>query len=237
MAKKKSTDGNNHLLVNETNFSVIESYKAIRANINFTVTAQGCKKIMVCSPHSGEGKSTTCVNLAITIAQTGASVLLIDCDLRRPSVHKLLKINNDVGMSHYLSNMLAIPEIVKETNISYLNVITAGVIPPNPSELLASPKIGELFEEIEKRFIDYIIIDTAPICIVSDVLPMSKLCNGVILIVNHMETKHPSIKEALEKLNFAGANVVGMILNKIKIKHNYKSYKNYYGKYNDEDEN
>jgi len=232
--KKNTIDNNFHIITDETNFNIIESYKAIRANINFAVPSPGCKKIMICSSYSGEGKTTTCVNLALTIAQTGASVLLIDCDLRRSRVHKLLNIKNDTGITNYLSSAIKLDEIVKDTNIPNLKVITAGAIPPNPAELLATPKMAELFSEIE-NITDYIMIDTPPICIVSDALPLAKLCDGVILIVNHMETLHPHIKESLEKLNFAGANVVGMILNKIKIKNKYKSYKKYnkygYNKY------
>ena len=215
-----------HMINDDTNFSIIEAYKAIRANINFAIPSQGCKKIMICSSFSGEGKTTTCINLAITIAQTGVSVLLIDCDLRRARVHTLLNENNTFGVSNYLSNMIQLDRIIKETHIPNFKVITSGSIPPNPAELLASPKMGELLAETEKMM-DYIIIDTPPVCIVSDALPVAKLCNGVILIVNHMETTHTQIKESLEKLKFAGANVVGMILNNIKIKHAFKSYKKY----------
>ena len=229
--KKKAVDNTAHILTSETNFSVAEAYKAIRANINFAIPKQGCKKVMICSSYSNEGKTTTSVNLALTIAQTNATVLLIDCDLRRASVHKYLNItDNEIGISSYLSNMATLEQIVKDTDVPNVKVITSGIIPPNPAELLAGPKMKELLHEVETAT-DYVIIDTPPLCIVSDALPLSKLCDGVILIVNHMETTHPHIKESLEKLSFAGANVAGMILNKIKINRTYKSYKKY-GKYN-----
>ena len=228
-SKKKTKERGVHLITDEKNFSIIEAYKAIRANINFAVTSPGCKKIMVCSSYSGEGKTTTCVNLAVTIAQTGASVLLIDADMRKPRIHNFLNINNETGLSGYLSNMTSLNSVIKDTDIHNLKVITSGIIPPNPAELLASPKMEKLFGEVE-GVTDYIIIDTPPVCIVSDVLPLSKICDGVILIVSHMETLHPQIKEALEKLHFAGANVIGMILNKVKINHASKYYSKY-GKY------
>ncbi|MCL2774271.1 MAG: CpsD/CapB family tyrosine-protein kinase [Oscillospiraceae bacterium] len=260
--KKNTANGNLNILTDETNFSVVEAYKAVRANINFAIPVQGCKKVMLCSSYSGEGKTTTCINIAITIAQTGASVLLIDGDLRKSSVHKYLNLNNNIGLSNYLSNMADIEHIINDTHIPNLKVITSGSTPPNPAELLASNKMGELFSVLEKRELsiiqmsettsdvikrtkdvikyDYIIIDTPPICVVSDALPLSKLCDGVILVVSHMETTHTNVKESLEKLNFAGANVVGMILNKIKINHTYKSYKNYkykyYKEYKDEED-
>ena len=228
-SKKKKTDNTSGALTDEIHFGVIESYKEIRANINFAVTSKGCKKVLICSAYNGEGKTTVCANLAITIAQTGASVALIDCDLRKPKIHKLLDADNESGVSNYLSNMAEFNEILKDTEVPNLRIITSGSIPPNPAELLATPKMADLLSKTG-RIAEYIIIDTPPVCIVSDALPMSKLCDGVILTVNHMETKHPHIKDALEKMNFAGANVVGMILNKIKISRTYKSYKKY-GKY------
>jgi len=224
---KKTASEISRIISDQTGFAIVESYKAIRANINFAVPKQGCKKIMICSSYSGEGKTTTCINLAITIAQTGASVLLIDCDLRRANVHTALKIGNGAGVSNYLSGMADMDDIINASEIPNLRVATSGDIPPNPAELLARPNVGTMLKEMEEGA-DYILIDTPPVCVVSDVLPMSKMCDGVILVVSHMETKHPNIREALDKLNFAGASIVGMILNKIKIKYNYKSYYNNY---------
>lgn len=216
------------LLINEkTNFNIIESYKSIRANINFAFTNKGCKKIMMCSSYSSEGKTTTCINLAITIAQTGSQVLLIDCDLRKPKIHDYLDIENDEGLTNFLSNMAELEDVVKTTKIDNLSVITSGTIPPNPAELLMSSKFEQILK-IASQITDYIIIDTPPLCVVSDALPISKQCDGVILIVKHLQSKHPLIQEALEKLNFAGANIAGIILNSVKISTNKK----YYSKYN-----
>lgn len=225
--KEKNLHSENvNVITDKTNYRIVESYKSLRANINFAIPSAGCKKIMISSSYSGEGKTTTCINLGVTIAQTGASVVLIDCDLRRPKIHKYLNIDNNIGISSYLSNMAELEKIIKDTDISNLKVITVGITPPNPAELISGAKMKELLEEIEK-IADYIIIDTPPICIVSDALPLSKLCDGVILMVRHMQTTHTNIKESLEKLNFAGAHVIGMVLNGIKIKHNYKSYNKY----------
>lgn len=214
------------MITDDTNPSVIESYKAVRANINFAVPNEGCKKIMICSSYSGEGKTTTCVNLAISIAQTGLRVLLIDCDLRKSRIHEFFDLDNENGLSNYLSNVLELDECLKATHIENLCVIPAGTTPPNPAELLMSPKFIKIFEIFENTF-DYIIIDTAPICVVSDALPLSKLCDGVILVAQHLETTHPHIRECLNKLNFAQAKVAGIILNGVDIKYKNK----YYGKY------
>ena len=236
--KKFDEDDNLRIITKEANFSIRESYKAIRANINFAVPNEGCKKIMICSSFSGEGKTTTCVNLAISIAQTGAEVLLIDCDLRRSRVHEFFDLENERGLSNYLSSVLDIDDIVQETDIEELNVISSGTVPPNPSELLTNPKIDALLARVSKLY-DYIIIDTPPVCVVSDALPLSKQCDGVILVVKHRETTHKNIRESLDKLSFADAKVIGMVLNGIKLTHEYKTYGKYgkYNKYNDDSKN
>jgi len=229
--KRKNPDEDEapRIITDIPNFGVRESYKAIRANINFAVSKAGCKKIMICSSFSGEGKTTTCVNLAITVAETGEQVLLIDCDLRRSRVHKFFNLENELGLSNFLSNSAELEDIVQETHIPNLSIISAGGVPPNPAELLTKPKMESLLNAMSK-LADYIFIDTPPVCVVSDALPLSKKCDGVILVVKHMGTTHPSIKESLEKLKFSGANVVGMILNGIKIEKSYKMYGKY-GKY------
>lgn len=244
-SKQKGNENYTSKIITENkNFSIIEAYKAIRANLNFAITNPGCKKIMICSSYSGEGKTTTCVNLAITIAETNSSVLLIDCDLRKSRIHKMLDLDNEIGISAYLSNRAELTDVIKETTIPNLNVITSGKTPPNPAELLSNGKMEELFK-ICGHIADYIILDTPPLCVVSDALPLSKKCDGVILVVQHMKTTHPGIKEAISKLKFAEANIAGMILNDIKINGNYKSFQKY-GKYyknsyayreNDEKEN
>lgn len=228
MKHKDTNPDMNNILTENSHFSVVEAYKVLRANINFAIPKTDCKKIMICSSYSREGKTTTCVNLAITIAQTGAEVLLIDCDLRRSRLHELLNLSNDTGISNYLSNQADIQDIIKDTHIPSLHVITAGDISPNPAELLSSSKMVSLFEEFQ-GIIDYLIIDTPPICVVADALPLLKICDGVILVVRHLVTSHNNIKEALEKLNFAGANVIGMILNGIEIKRSSKKYGKYGG--------
>jgi len=228
--KKFDEDDKLRIITKETNFSIKESYKAIRANINFAVPNEGCKKIMICSSFSGEGKTTTCVNLAISIAQTGSEVLLIDCDMRRSRIHEFFALENERGLSNYLSSALDMDDIVQETSIEELNIISAGTVPPNPAELLANPKIDALLARVSKLY-DYIILDTPPVCVVSDALPLSKKCDGVILIVKHRETMHKSIRDSLDKLSFAGAKVIGMVLNGIKLTREYKSYGKY-GKYN-----
>jgi capsular exopolysaccharide family len=224
--KKNDEDASLHLITAIDNFGIKESYKAIRANINFAVPEEGCKKIMVCSAFASEGKSTTCVNLAMTVAETEAKVVVIDCDLRRSRVHKFFNLDNKLGLSNYLAGKCTFDELVRDSGVPFLKVISAGTIPPNPAELLTLAKMDELLAELAKDA-DYIFFDTPPVCVVSDALPLSAKCHGVILVVKHMITTHPNIRESLDKLKFAGANVVGIILNGIKLDKAYKSYGKY----------
>jgi capsular exopolysaccharide synthesis family protein len=221
---------NAQILTDNVRFGVKEAYMSIRVNLNFAFPEAGCKKIIICSPYEKEGKSTTCVNLAITIANSGSNVLLLDCDLRKPNIHNLLGITNDQGVSDFLSNQCKVTNIVNDTHIPSLKVITGGRIPPNPAELLAGARMSKLFDAFSEIF-DYIIIDTPPICVVADALPLSKLCDGVIMVVRHLSTTHSNLRVAFEKFKYADANVVGIILNKVKIKHDMKGYyknKSYY---------
>lgn len=206
------------------NFGTVEAYKAIRTNLNFAVPQKGCKKIMVCSALNGEGKTTTSVNIAITIAQTGASTIILDCDLRKSRVHRMFGQINQAGISNVLSGMCQLDEAIRDTSKANLKMITAGTLPPNPAELLASHAMEELLTELEKRF-EYIILDTPPINLVSDALPVSKLCDGVTLVVKHKSSTHPATVDALKNLKFAGANVVGFVLNGVESGETYKASK------------
>ena len=227
--KIKDEDYTPRVINDIPSFIIKESYKTIRANINFALPVPRCKKIMICSSFTSEGKTTTCVNLAITVAETGKKVLIIDCDLRRSKVHKFFNMENEIGLSHFLSNDAELDDIIQETNIVNLDFISAGGTHPNPAELLTKRKMGKLIDALAEVF-DYIFIDTPPICVVSDALPLAKICDGVVLVVKHKRTTHSEIKESLEKLEFAQANVIGMILNGIQIEQNYKMYGKY-GKY------
>lgn len=226
MKNKKRSGRENNIIGSDTRFAVTEGYKEIRANIGFAIPKQGSKVIMVTSAVIGEGKTTTAVNLSITIAQTGARVLIIDADMRKPRTHVMLGVKAGYGLSNYLSNMAGLDDVIRDTSMASLKCISAGTIPPNPGELLSSPKMKETFDCLRSSF-DYIILDTPPVCIVADALPIAKLCDGVVLVVKQMYSTYPTIYEAIEKLKFADANVAGMILNDI----HFEGSRGYYTKY------
>jgi capsular exopolysaccharide synthesis family protein len=205
-------------------FHVREAYKALRTNLIFSLSADGCKKIAVTSALASEGKSTNCLNMAITFAEMEAKVLVIDCDLRRPNLAKLMDAQNTAGLSNYLVGLNSIKEIVNKSSYDNLSYITAGNIPPNPVELLSSANMGKLLEELEKDF-DYIFFDTPPVNLVIDTAVVSKYVHGVVLVTLQNSTDKESIRYALNQLNFVGAKVLGFILNGVVFSNN-GSYKN-----------
>lgn len=223
-----SAEQEKNLILNESaGFHVKEAYKAARTNIMFSIAEKGCKKIAVTSSFSGEGKSTTCLNLAITFAQTGSKVIVIDADLRKPTIHRKLDVENTKGLAHLLGHFNEIEEVITPTIYENLDVITSGHIPPNPVELLASETMSGILDTLSEKY-DYIFIDTPPLNVVTDATVLSKAVSGTVLVVRQGLTHHKDIQDALSKLEFANAKVLGIVLHGIKEKQ-----RSYYGKYSD----
>jgi capsular exopolysaccharide synthesis family protein len=215
------------ILKEDTKFVIKEAYNSLRTNLRFTLRKDNCKKLLISSPIPEEGKSTTSTNLAITIAQTGAKVLLLDCDLRKGRLHSFFKVNSTPGISDVLSGMFDEVEAIQDTQYENLQVITLGIIPPNPTELLASVQMEELIRRLEKKY-DYIIIDSPPVNVVSDALSLVKMVDGVILVVREGITSHSNITSALTKYKFAEANVLGFVINVVSLNQGNKSKSQYY---------
>ncbi len=217
------------VLSNKTSFQVKEAYKALRTNIIFSLPQEGCKKISVTSSIASEGKSTNCLNLAITFAETGARVLIVDCDLRRPNISRLLEKQSSPGLSNTLVGLNSLDDVINKTDYTNLDVIFSGNIPPNPAELLGSDNMGKLIGELEKRY-DYIFFDTAPVNIVTDSAVLAKWMTGVVMVVLYNSTDKDTIEEAIKQLEFAEAKILGFILNGVvygnngTYKYNYKRY-------------
>lgn len=216
-------------VLNNPVFRLVESYKSLRTNILFSMPYKegACRKLLVTGANPGDGKTTTCVNIAITLAQANNRVLLIDADMRKPTVHKYFDIESRVGLSNALSGMNPLSECVKKSNnIQNLWVITSGLLPPNPSEMLSSVKMEELLTQLEQSY-DYIVIDSPPINVVTDALPISKLVDGVVIVANQYITRYPDIGRAVSSLRFANANIIGFVLNKTQKVTNKRFNKNY----------
>lgn len=205
-------------------FAVSESYKTIRTNLQFLLTKnQGCKVIAVSSAQAQEGKTTNSVNLAISFSQLGKKVLLIDADLRRPTIAKKLKIENTDGLSGLLAGFASADQAIVQMN-QYFSVLPSGAIPPNPSELLASLDFEKLISTFKQSY-DYIIIDTAPVGIVSDALSVGKLCDGVLIVVKAKSTTYADFERVSDSLKLAGITLLGAVINGAEVKEYYPNYR------------
>ena len=241
--KQENTQEENETLYaiinDDTPFSVKENYKALRTNIIFSLKdSESCKIVNVASANPSEGKTTTSLNLAITFAEMSSRVLLIDCDLRKPKIHKYAKIENKAGLSNVLCGFSKLSEVIKRTEFGF-DCITSGHIPPNPSELLASKEMENCLTELKKIY-DFIFIDCPPINVVTDSLSVSTLCDGTIFVVRPNSTTKSSLAAAIAKYRFANQNIIGFIVNAVEAKqssyykHNkyYTRGKHYYNYYN-----
>lgn len=213
-----------------TDFAVKEAYKMIRTNLIFSLNKKGCRKIIMTSGLPKEGKSTTCVNLAITLAQTDSRVLLIDCDLRKPILHKILKLKSIPGLSDYLAGFCELEACFRDTVYPNLKVICAGTTPPNPGELLGGESMEACLSVLENDF-DYILMDTPPVNLISDALNLSKISDGVVVVVKQGETLQPELNKTLSRLEFVDAKVLGLVLNgaERKVGYGYGKYSKKYG--------
>ena len=190
----------------------IEAYRTARTNLNFAIIKKGCKKIAVVSPIGMEGKTTTSVSLAVTLSQQlNVKVLLIDCDLHKPRVYRYFKTQNMPGLTDFLCGMYTYADVAQNTVYDNLKIICAGTIPPNPSELLASDVFTEFIDSVGSYF-DYIIFDTPPLNLVSDVLGIISLMDGVVVSLVKGESVHPELNKALETLKNANVKPAGVII-------------------------
>ena len=202
-----------------------ETYRTLRTNIQYSSFDKEYKVIMVTSSEPGEGKSTTSGNLALCLAQGDKKVILIDCDLRKPSLHKKFKVSNLVGLSDVIVGKEdLIPALHKYNN--NLLILTSGKIPPNPSEMLSSKAMVNLLEDLKTKF-DYIVLDTPPVQAVTDSQILSTKADGTILVVRAEKTKKDSVQNAIGLLKKVNANIIGTVLNGVDNSRNKYYY--YYG--------
>ena len=198
-----------------------EAYRSLRSNIEYSSFDDEYRVIVVTSSVPEEGKSTTSGNLAIALAQSGNSVLLVDCDMRKPSIHKMFKISNAAGTAELLLRKKLFEEVANKYNEN-LTIITAGKIPPNPSEMLASRAMTAFIEEMKKEF-KYIILDTPPLQAVTDAQVLSTKADGVLLVVKAGSTKREMVFNSVDLIKKVQGKVIGTVLNGVENKKN-----NYY---------
>ena len=216
-------EGLNLITQNDPKNPAAEAYRVIRTSIQFAQAGKELKSIALTSCTPNEGKSTTIANLAVVLTQAGKSVLLIDCDMRNPTVHKNFNLSNKVGLSSCISMGTPLADAVQQTKVENLYALTGGVVPPNPSELLGSEKMKALLEEAGASY-DYVLIDTPPILPVTDALIVSRFVDGMILVVASGEVKVEMARDVKNQLVNSGANILGVVLNKVRSEHHGYGY-------------
>ncbi|EGW37803.1 CpsD/CapB family tyrosine-protein kinase [Desulfosporosinus sp. OT] len=206
---------------------ISEAYRTLRTNVQFTSVDSETKKIMITSSGPREGKSSTVANLAVSIAQAGKSVIVVDADMRNPTQHKLFGLDNGQGLSVALVQDQDYRQYVQETAVPGVMVLTGGPIPPNPAELVGSKRMKRLIEEFSEQF-DTVLIDTPPIIAVTDAAIIAQEVDGVILVLASGEVNKEFAQRAKEQLDKVGAKILGAVLNKADMKTSEYYYYYYY---------
>ena len=215
LGKKNKNNNNNaetktEMISDNSRFAIVESYKSARTNIMFSLSGDDDKVFAVTSYSKGEGKSTVSSNLAISFAKMEKRVLLLDCDLRRPNLHNIFKLENKTGLSNVIGKMGSFEETVHRDVLPNLDILTSGTIPPNPSELIGSNRFSQLVQRAKADY-DYIIIDTPPIGVVADALLLKDLVAGYTVVVRERSTTHGDIQNLLEGIKMADCKLLGFI--------------------------
>lgn len=207
---------------------IAEAYRSLRTNILFSSIDEPVKTLIVTSCQSGDGKTTTIANLAVAFSQEGKRVLLIDADLRRPTLHTFFMQSNQSGLTNILSNQMEWQDAVYSTSIENLFFIGSGPTPPNPSEMLGSKKMNRLMEELSAHY-DMILFDAPPSLAVTDGLVLASKCDGVIAVISVGVTKRQQAKKMYAGLEHVKARLLGVVLNHKKKKSKEQLYYTYYG--------
>lgn len=224
---KLSKVARNLVTLTDTRSMISEQFRTIRTNITFSMKDQDIKTILVTSSTPGEGKSTMAANLGVVFAQDGKRVLIIDADLHKPTFHYTFKLSNNIGLSNALEKKLPLTEVIQETFIYGLSVITSGPMSPNPAELLSSQKMDTFIMDLKKDY-DIIIFDAPPLLSVTDPLILSNKCEGTLLIVNSGVVEKEDVLKARAILTNSQTKILGVVLNN----HNSPRNKQYYDYYN-----
>lgn len=192
--------------------AIAEQFRTVMTNISFSNVDGSIKSMMVTSADPSEGKSTFSANLAITYAEQGRNVILVDADMRKPTVHKTFNISNQTGLSTILSGKSTVEDTIKYTSIDNLNVITSGPIPPNASALLGNQKINDIIKKFNQPN-DLVIIDVPPVNTMTDASIISTMVDGTIVVIPQGVAEKKKIKLALKQLKNVNANILGAVMN------------------------
>jgi capsular exopolysaccharide synthesis family protein len=209
------TDSATLITVSEPRSPVSEAYRTLRTSIQFLGLDRDLKTIMITSAGPNEGKSTTLANLAVTFAEAGREVIAVDCDLRRPSLHRLFDIPNEGGLSRAISEDAPLEDVLVTTPIAHLRILPCGLVPPNPSEVLGSQRMNRVIEGL-RGLADVILFDAPPTIAVTDAAVLGVKVDGVLLVVSAGKTKRDHALRAKGLLEKVNARVLGVVLNNVK---------------------
>lgn len=236
----KIKEDRKYILNSKSSFYLREAYKTLRTNVNFALAeAEGSKVILVTSAMQSEGKSLTALNLAISLAQTDHKVLIVDCDLRRPKLNRLLDLSSALGLSNLLMDSSQMDATIMSHETHGIDLLLSGDIPPNPSELLASAPMQKLLKALRDRY-EYIILDSPPVNMVIDAVVLAQQCDGVLFVVKAEQSERGAVIHAVEQLEYAKAKLLGFLFNGVSPdmgigygKYRYRQYGRYgrYGRY------
>ena len=208
--KNNNAEMRTETISDKSKFAIVESYKSARSNIMFSLSADDDKLFAVTSYSKGEGKSTVSANLASSFSKMEKKVLLVDCDLRRPNIHNIFKIENQAGLSNVIGKMVEFEEVIHRNVLPNLDILPSGTIPPNPSELLCSPKFTNLVKKLYEEY-DYIIFDTPPIGVVADALLLKDLLAGFVVVLRERSTTHGDVQNIMDSMKLADAKILGFV--------------------------
>ncbi len=208
--KNNNAEMRTETISDKSKFAIVESYKSARSNIMFSLSADDDKLFAVTSYSKGEGKSTVSANLAISFSKMEKKVLLVDCDLRRPNIHNIFKIENQAGLSNVIGKMVEFEDVIHRNVLPNLDILPSGTIPPNPSELLCSPKFTNLIKKLYEEY-DYIIFDTPPIGVVADALLLKDIIAGFVVVLRERSTTHGDVQNIMDSMKLADAKILGFV--------------------------
>jgi capsular exopolysaccharide synthesis family protein len=207
---------------------IAEAYRSVRTGIYFSSTEEHpIKSVLITSPGQQEGKTTTLCNLGLVTAQSLKKVLLVDGDMRKPRLHEIFKKENRNGLSAYLSGQARFDDIIQKTDAENLFLVNGGAHPPNPSELLSSHKMAEFLKAAKERF-DFVLVDSPPIAMLTDAAVLSRVCDGVIMVIETGKTSRKMLSRIYKSLNDAKTRIIGILLNKISLTARDRYYYSYY---------
>lgn len=231
-----TTNGFHLFPVENPHSAISEAFSTLRTNIQFANLDKPLKKILVTSSGPGEGKTTTVINLAVSLAQGGQETLIVDTDLRKPAVHKAFEVEVSPGLTNWLVGHDDSLQIIRPTKIPHLSIISCGPLPPNPADLLSSKRMQAFLEKIKNKF-DVVLFDSPPVLSVTDSTILSTLVDGVVFVVKSGQFQRRMIMQSKEQLAAVKANILGAVLNYVDLSRDrYYHYYYYYYYYRHEEE-